>query len=91
MGVKILIGALLALVVAAIFVGYSGWTAQSDVEMPVSAYVALGLGTFVTLLVGCGLMALVFYSSRKGYDDAAHGDLGSKDPDVQHWPRPPAP
>jgi len=24
-----------------------------------------------SLVVGCGLMALVFYSSRRGYDDAA--------------------
>ena len=27
-----------------------------------------------SLIVGCGLMALVFYSSRRGYDDAAYLD-----------------
>ena len=29
------------------------------------------LGIVFSLVVGCGLMALVFYSSRHGYDDAA--------------------
>ena len=29
----------------------------------------MGLGIFFTLLVGGGLMALVFYSSRAGYDE----------------------
>lgn len=28
------------------------------------------LGIVFSLVVGCGLMALVFYSSRHGYDDA---------------------
>jgi hypothetical protein len=34
-------------------------------------WIALGLGTFFSLLIGCGLMALMFFSSRRGYDDAA--------------------
>ncbi len=34
-------------------------------------WIALGLGTFFSLIIGCGLMALVFYSSRYGYDEAA--------------------
>jgi hypothetical protein len=40
--------------------------------MPASAYLAMGLGVFFSLVVGCGLMALMFFSSRYGYDDAAH-------------------
>jgi len=32
---------------------------------------ALIIGAVATLVVGGGLMALVFYSSRRGYDDAA--------------------
>jgi len=31
----------------------------------------MGLGTFFSLLIGCGLMALMFYSSRSGHDDVA--------------------
>lgn len=37
--------------------------------MSVHGWIALGLGTFLSLAVGGGLMALVFYSARKGYDD----------------------
>ncbi len=71
MGAKILIAVLLAMLAAALYVGYAGWTGGEDPDMPTSAYVALALGTVFSLIVGCGLMALVFYSSRKGYDEAA--------------------
>jgi len=27
------------------------------------------LGIVFSLVIGCGLMALMFYSSRRGYDD----------------------
>jgi hypothetical protein len=37
--------------------------------MSIHGWIALGLGTFLSLAVGGGLMALVFYSARKGYDD----------------------
>ena len=71
MGAKILIAAMLAILVGAIYVGYAGWTHGEDPDMPASAYLALALGTLFSIAVGSGLMALVFYSSRKGYDDAA--------------------
>jgi hypothetical protein len=34
-------------------------------------WIALGLGTFFSLLIGCGLMALMFYSNHSGHDDEA--------------------
>jgi hypothetical protein len=34
-------------------------------------WIALGLGSFFSLVIGCGLMALMFFSSRYGYDEAA--------------------
>jgi hypothetical protein len=37
--------------------------------MSIHGWIALGLGTFLSLAVGGGLMALVFYSARKGYDE----------------------
>jgi hypothetical protein len=37
--------------------------------MSVHGYVALGLMIVFCLIVGCGLMFLVFYSNRKGYDE----------------------
>jgi drug/metabolite transporter (DMT)-like permease len=70
MGRWILITALLALLAGASFGAYQGWTAHSgDVEVPPWAYAMLGVGIFFAILVGCGLMALLFYSSRKGFDD----------------------
>jgi hypothetical protein len=49
----------------------SVWNATSGVEMGTHGWIALGLGTFFSLLIGCGLMALMFFSSRSGHDDAA--------------------
>lgn len=43
-------------------------------SMSVHGWVALGLGTVLSLAVGGGLMALVFHSARKGYDDRIEMD-----------------
>lgn len=45
------------------------WKMSGNVGMSVHGYVALGLGVVLSLVVGGGLMALAFYSSRRGYDD----------------------
>jgi hypothetical protein len=45
-----------------------------DVDMPAHGYIAMTLGIVFSLLVGCGLMALVFFSSRRGYDDPPNFD-----------------
>lgn len=39
------------------------------VEMTVHGWIALALGVVVSMGVGIGLMALVFFSARHGYDD----------------------
>ena len=56
---------------SAMAVGYSAWRALADVEMSMSGYVAMVLGALVSLAVGGGLMALLFWSNRKGFDDRA--------------------
>jgi hypothetical protein len=60
---------LLAILAGAVFVGHYGWVSAGDVAMPAWGWLMLGLGIFFTLLVGFGLMALVFYSSRAGFDE----------------------
>jgi len=40
--------------------------------MPTDFYVALLIGALAAVLIGMGLMALVFYSSRRGYDEPPH-------------------
>jgi hypothetical protein len=47
------------------------WNASSDAPMDKHGWIALGLGSFLSLLIGCGLMALMFFSSRSGHDEVA--------------------
>jgi hypothetical protein len=60
---------LLLLLAASIVVVCFGWTLADGTDMPPSGYVAMALGVVISLGVGFGLMALIFYSSRKGYDE----------------------
>jgi hypothetical protein len=60
---------LLGLLALTGFVAYRTWTELEDVTMSVHGWIALGLGALATLVLGAGLMFLVFYSSRRGYDD----------------------
>ena len=59
---------LLAILAGAVFVGHYGWVSAGDVVMPAWGWLMLGLGVFFTLLVGGGIMALVFYSSYEGFE-----------------------
>jgi len=59
-----------AVVVAAVLVvGASLWATAGDVEISLAGWIALVLGGLVALALGIGLMALVFISSRRGYDE----------------------
>lgn len=60
---------LIVLLGATVFVAYIGWKFGSGADVPISGYVAMALGVFFSLAVGVGLMALLFYSSRGGYDE----------------------
>ena len=64
------IGILLALLAGAIYVGHYGWESAGDVTMPAWGWLMMGLGIFFSVVVGGGLMILIFYSSRAGYDEA---------------------
>src|SRR5262245_63288089 len=63
--------ALLGILVLAVMFMVGAWT-HIHAEMSVHGWIALTLGILFSLIVGCGLMALVFYSSRRGYDERAH-------------------
>ena len=74
LGHAILIAALLAMLGLVAFGISWAWDATNgvdDVAMDENGWIALGLGSFFSLVIGCGLMALMFYSSRRGYDEAA--------------------
>lgn len=46
------------------------WWELRDVELGFHGTLALILGVVLSLLVGVGLMTLVFYSARRGHDDS---------------------
>ena len=69
MGKWITLATLLAFLALAAVFAYVGWNRHGDVPMSAHGYLAMALGIGFTLVVGVGLMALVFYSSRKGYDE----------------------
>jgi hypothetical protein len=71
LGAIALIVPLLAILAASVWLVARTWIAAAASPMPASAYVAMILGVVFSLVVGCGLMALVFYSSRHGYDERA--------------------
>lgn len=59
---------LLALLAWAIWTMVQMWTSVEG-SMGTHEVIAMCLGIFFSCLVGFGLMGLVFYSSRKGYDE----------------------
>lgn len=61
----------------------SVWNASGDAVMDKHGWIALGLGTFFSLLIGCGLMALMFFSSRSGHDEAADPFRKGPEPPVE--------
>lgn len=65
---SLIVAALMALLAASLWYAYALWTAVT-VDLPPWIYGAMAAGVGFSLLVGCGLMTLVFYSSRYGYDD----------------------
>jgi membrane protein YdbS with pleckstrin-like domain len=77
----ILIPLVLLLIGAVWFMIYS-WNAIEGPPLPTTGYVAMWLGIVFSLVVGCSLMALVFYSSRHGYDEAVYNERNEGQPDA---------
>ncbi len=70
----LIVVALFALLAGSIWFAGAAWVRLGGDEIPFYGYVAIAGGALFSLLVGGGLMALVFYSSRHGYDDLSGGD-----------------
>jgi hypothetical protein len=69
---------LLALLGFSVWFAIVAWERLGGDAIPAYGYVAIAGGVLVSLLVGGGLMALVFYSNRHGYDDLSGGDSDSR-------------
>jgi len=62
-----------AFALAFLYVGWGMGDGELDrgQQMSGAGYAAMTFGIIVTLALGVGLMTLIFYSSRRGRDDAA--------------------
>jgi len=60
--------ALVTLLVGAVCYSIFAWQDVPNVGIPPIGWLFLGLGVIFTIMVGGGLMLLLFYSSRKGKD-----------------------
>jgi hypothetical protein len=72
------------------------WLSVARFGLPVAGWAPVALTVLLCFGIGGGLMALIFVSSRRGYDEAAHEaalDLDSTvDPAAEPRPQvPPAP
>ena len=68
----LILAPLVALLAIAVWFAIHAWNAIEGPPIPAGGYVTMGLGIIFSIIVGCGPMALVFYSSRRGYDAPAH-------------------
>jgi hypothetical protein len=61
----------IAVVVMAILIAVSAsnWHVIGNTNIDANGWIALILGVLVTLALGIGLMALIFISNRRGYDE----------------------
>ena len=66
------IAVLLGLLAASAGVALWAWQELGEVEMSAHGLAALALGAVATFALGAGLMALVFFSNRRGYDERAY-------------------
>jgi hypothetical protein len=71
-----------ALLLGTCAVAYVGWTSAAGTVVPTSGYVALTLGALFSLVVGVGLMGLLFYSSRHDYDEPPKFVQDDSDPEA---------
>jgi hypothetical protein len=89
------VAVLVALLALSAGVAFWAWREIGEVEMSGHGLAALALGALLTFALGAGLMALVFFSSRRGYDDRAHQPddplpRPERAPDFTKEPGPPA-
>ena len=74
MKTALVLAILFLLLAAAIVFAVWAWLYFGEVEISMMGLLAMTGGILVALALGAGLMALMFYSARKGYDDDAGQD-----------------
>lgn len=69
LGSYAVIAVLVVLLLASVWYAAQGFLLPGA-AMPTQGYAAMIAGVLISFVVGAGLMALLFFSSRAGYDDA---------------------
>ncbi|SRR6266446_1815884 len=59
--------ALVGVLGASVWFAFYGWN-LTDAKVSTSGMISLALGVVISMVLGGGLMALVFWSNKKGYD-----------------------
>jgi len=77
MKTALIILGLLALLGVTVGWGIWGWQQTAGTAMGFHGWLAMILGILFTIVVGCGLMGLMFCSSWYGYDERA-ADLSDR-------------
>jgi len=67
-GKWLMIATLFGLLSLALWVAYEQWI-RVIISVPAWGWALMAFGGGLSVVVGGGLMALIFYSSRMGYDD----------------------
>jgi peptidoglycan/LPS O-acetylase OafA/YrhL len=67
-----LLAVLVALLVAALWYCVAIWRATPS--MPLYGNIIMGVAAVLALVAGCGLIALMYHSHRRGYDEPARSD-----------------
>ncbi len=75
-GVVVLIGIFAALIIPM-------WVMTAGIGLSPEGYAAVTLMIIGCFAVGGGLMFLIFYSARKGYDDDVHHGAGPRRSDTE--------
>ena len=66
----------LVLAIGVVIVAF--WTSVGDSDISPAGWIAMGFGVIITFALGVGLMALVFISSRRGYDELGRGSNAAR-------------
>jgi len=77
----LIVAAAVAAVLVTILMASQAMNMSAGTEMSIDGYAAMIAGVVLSLIVGIVLMVLVFYSSRRGYDEAVVFEVPSEDDD----------
>ena len=79
MKILVIVVSLIGLLGLAIYAALDVWGALEGTEISTQGWIALSAGVLITFGLGAGLMFLVFYSNRQGYDDQNQDTRNDRD------------